>query len=108
MCAPSNHFFHTLTNLTERVTDSVEGEAFVVIVIEAKAGVREVTGGVHDDDILVILDIVTRMITKIYNYLAKTSERDGSKKVDVELKIAWGRITFHQSQSLINGVNEFH
>ena len=34
------------------------------------------------------------------HYLAKTSERDGSKKVDVELKIAWGRITFNQSQIL--------
>ena len=53
-----------MKNLAERVTNSVEGEAFVVIVIEAKAGVGEVAGGVHDDDnadILVILDIVTKI-----------------------------------------------
>ena len=34
------------------------------------------------------------------DYLAKTSERVGSKKVDVELKIAWGK-TFHLQFRLI-------
>ena len=34
------------------------------------------------------------------DYLAKTSERVGSKKVDVELKIAWGK-TLHLQFRLI-------
>ena len=38
------------SNLTERVTNSVEGETVVVIVIEAKASVWEVAGGFDYDD----------------------------------------------------------
>ena len=61
--SPPVHVFHQTisfilwTNLTERVTNSVEGEAFVVIVIEAKAGVGEVAEGVDDEDILVTMMI---------------------------------------------------